>query len=56
MAAGLTDHVWSVWEVLTYTVAPPAWVEPKRPGRPRTRPGAEAVGPKRPRGRPRNIA
>jgi transposase-like protein/IS1 family transposase len=56
MAAGLTDHLWSVWEVLTYKVAPPAWVEPKRRGRPRTRPVAESVGPKRPRGRPRKIA
>src|SRR5438132_10882013 len=26
MAAGLTDHVWSVWELLWYKVAPPAWV------------------------------
>ena len=56
MAAGLTDHVWSVWEVLTYKVAPPAWVEPKRRGRPRTRLVAAPVGPKRPRGRPRKIA
>jgi transposase-like protein/IS1 family transposase len=35
MAAGLTDHVWSIAEVLTYKVAPPAWIEPKRRGRPR---------------------
>jgi transposase-like protein/IS1 family transposase len=34
MAAGLTDHVWSIWELLTYRVAPPPWVEPKRRGRP----------------------
>ncbi len=38
MAAGLTDHVWSVWEVLTYKVAPTPWVEPKRRGRPSIRP------------------
>jgi len=51
MAAGLTDHVWSVGEVLTYKVALPAWVEPKRRGRPRLRPGSDHAGPKRPRGR-----
>jgi IS1 family transposase len=33
MAAGLTDHIWSVSELLLYKVAPPAWVEPKRRGR-----------------------
>ena len=56
MAAGLTDHVWSVWEVLVYKVAPPPWVEPKRRGRPRIRPVFESAGPKRPRGRPRKVA
>jgi transposase-like protein/IS1 family transposase len=34
MAAGLTDHVWSVCELLSYHIAPPPWVEPKRSGRP----------------------
>src|SRR3989440_1565067 len=34
MAAGLTDHVWSVCELLNYHIAPPPWVEPKRSGRP----------------------
>jgi len=34
MAAGLSDHVWSIWELLTYRIAPPPWVEPKRRGRP----------------------
>jgi transposase-like protein/IS1 family transposase len=53
MAAGLTDHVWSVWEVLTYRVAPTPWVEPKRPGRPRIRLVSDPAVPKRPRGRPR---
>lgn len=56
MAAGLTDHVWSVGEVLTYKVAPPPWVEPKRPGRPRIRPVVASAGPQRPRGRPRQVA
>src|SRR5437868_2543698 len=34
MASGLTDHVWSVKELLSYRVAPLPWVEPKRRGRP----------------------
>ncbi len=35
MAAGLTDHVWSICELLRYRVAPLPWVEPKRRGRPK---------------------
>jgi transposase-like protein/IS1 family transposase len=34
MAAGLTNHVWSVFELLSSHIAPPPWVEPKRSGRP----------------------
>src|SRR5262245_14998941 len=34
MAAGLTDHEWTMRELLTYQVPPPAWVLPKRRGRP----------------------
>jgi hypothetical protein len=34
MASGLTDHVWSLGELLSYKVAPSPWVEPKRRGRP----------------------
>ena len=34
MAAGLTNHVWSVFELLSYHIAPPPWVEPKRSDRP----------------------
>src|SRR6266699_5963391 len=30
MASGLTDHVWSMWELLSYRVAPPPWLAPKR--------------------------
>ncbi len=55
MASGLTDHLWSLAEVLRYQVAPPPWVEPMRRGRPRTRPLPDPNVPKRPRGRPRNI-
>jgi len=53
MAAGLTDHCWSVAELLTYKVAPAPWVPPKRRARPRTRPLPTPAVPKRPRGRPR---
>ena len=34
MAAGLTDYVWSVGQLLCYQVAPPPYVAPKRRGRP----------------------
>lgn len=53
MASGLTDHLWSLSELLRYKVAPASWVEPKRRGRPRGRPVVEPSLPKRPRGRPR---
>ena len=56
MAAGLTDHIWSVYELLSYKIAPPAWVEPKRRGRPRTRSLPDPAVPKRPPGRPRKVA
>jgi transposase-like protein len=34
MAAGLTDHCWSLRELLSYQVPLPAWVAPTRRGRP----------------------
>jgi hypothetical protein len=34
MAAGLTDHRWTMRELLHYQVPLPAWVPPKRRGRP----------------------
>jgi transposase-like protein/IS1 family transposase len=34
MASGLTDHCWSVLELLSYRAAPAPWVAPKRRGRP----------------------
>jgi transposase-like protein len=34
MAAGLTDHCWSIAELLTFKVPPPPFVPPKRRGRP----------------------
>ncbi len=34
MAAGLTDHRWTMGELLAYRVPLPAWVAPRRRGRP----------------------
>lgn len=34
MATGLTDHIWSLCELLRYRIAPPPWTEPKKRGRP----------------------
>lgn len=71
MAAGVTDHLWTVQEVLLYKIAPAAWIEPKRSrkkagsdpsrpkrprGRPRIHPVPDPTLPKRPRGRPRKVA
>jgi hypothetical protein len=33
MAAGITDHCWSVAELLWYRIPPPPWKPPARPGR-----------------------
>ena len=45
MAAGLTDHRWTMAELLRYQVPPPAWLASKRRGRPpkQTPPPALAV-------------
>lgn len=45
MAAGLTDHPWSLRELLHYRVPPPVWVAPPRRGRPckRLQPASMAV-------------
>ena len=56
MAAGRTDHIWSVSELLRFRVPPAPWVEPKRRGRPRKAMAPDPTVPKRPRGRPRKIA
>lgn len=34
MASGLTDHLWSIHELLTFRVPPPPFIPPKRRGRP----------------------
>jgi transposase-like protein len=43
MAAGLTDHPWTMAELLGYQVPLPAWVAPKRRGRPPKRAPASRV-------------
>jgi IS1 family transposase len=35
MVAGLTDHVWSIFELLSYRIAPPLWGKPKKRGKPK---------------------
>jgi transposase-like protein/IS1 family transposase len=34
MASGLTDHIWSIQDLLSYRLAPLPWGEPKRRGQP----------------------
>jgi hypothetical protein len=34
MAAGITDHCWTMHELLSFHVPPPRWAPPKRRGRP----------------------
>lgn len=34
MAAGLTDHLWTIEELLRFRVPPPRWTPPKQRGRP----------------------
>src|SRR5712692_7972249 len=53
MAAGLTDHIWTVQEVLTYKIAPAPWVEQQQSRRSRKKAASDPTLPKRPRGRPR---
>ncbi|MDQ6660379.1 MAG: hypothetical protein M3Z24_05370 [Chloroflexota bacterium] len=57
MAAALTDHIWSMRELLRYKVVPPLFTQgespPKRSrGRPPKRVQTAPAQPKRPRGRP----
>jgi len=34
MAAGITDHQWSIGDLLGYRIPPPRWQPPRRRGRP----------------------
>jgi IS1 family transposase len=54
MASGLTDHVWSICELLRYQVAPAPWVAPKRRGRPKKQPEPTEIPTTRQRLRPRS--
>jgi len=53
MASGLTDHIWSIQELLSYRVAPVPWVEPKRRGRPKKLVTPEASSQAPPSAQPR---
>ncbi len=53
MASGLTDHVWSICELLRYKVVPSPWVEPKRRGRPKKQAEQAVIPTKRQSFRPR---
>ncbi len=53
MAAGLTDHVWSVCELLSYRIALEPWRASKRRGRPKKRTGSTEALVKGPDVRPR---
>jgi hypothetical protein len=53
MAAGVTDHIWTVQEVLTDKIAPAPWVEPKPLRRSRKKAVSDPPIAKRPPGRPR---
>src|SRR6266576_3136011 len=53
MASGLTDHIWSIQELLSYRVTPLPWVAPKRRGRPKKLAGAEMSSKTRPDTQPR---
>jgi hypothetical protein len=52
MASGLTDHLWSVQELLSYRVAPGPWVAPKRRGRPKKLEAPAASSPALPGAQP----
>ena len=54
MASGLTDHVWSIFELLRYKVVPEPLVEPKRPGRSKKQAEQTVIPTKRQSLRPRS--
>jgi hypothetical protein len=43
MAAGLTDHCWSLDDLLRFPIPLPPWIPPKRRGRPPKRPSLQAA-------------
>lgn len=48
--SGVTDHIWRVFELLRYKVAPAPLHTPRQRGRPRTEPLPDPTIPNRPRG------
>jgi transposase-like protein/IS1 family transposase len=48
MASGITDHIWSVKELLTYKIPPPPLPVPKKRGRPCTKQLINSYIPKKP--------
>jgi hypothetical protein len=56
MASGITNHIWSIQELMTYKVPPSPLPIPKKKGRPRTKSPKDPSLPKKPRGRPRKEA
>jgi transposase-like protein/IS1 family transposase len=48
MVSGLTSHIWSMKELLTYKVPPPPFPIPKKKGRPRTKSLQDTSIPKKP--------
>jgi len=53
MASGLTDHIWSIQELLSYRMAPLPWVAPTRRGRPKKLVALETSSQARPATQPR---
>jgi len=56
MASGITNHIWSIQELMTYKVPPSPLPIPKKKGRPRMKSPKDPSLPKKPRGRPRKEA
>jgi hypothetical protein len=48
MASSITDHIWSVKELLTYKIAPPPLSIPKKRRRPRTKSLQNSIIPEKP--------
>jgi hypothetical protein len=48
MASGITDHIWSVKELLTYKIPPPPLPVPKKRGRPYAKQTLNSHMPKKP--------
>jgi transposase-like protein len=56
MATGITNHIWSVLELLTYKIPPPPLPTPKKRGRPRSKNVLNSPKPKKRVGQPHKQA